>query len=148
MMHFSKTLKTAALAGLVGLGFVAASTSPAMADRSYVRCDRDGDRCWRVVCDWDGDDCRTYRINSGYYGYRGRYGYGSRYNNYNNSYYNNGRRWVCDRDGATTAAGAIDAGEPFKSQRPAVGSRPGADGGQCFTEMRSLGTPQVCVKAN
>jgi len=86
MMHFSNALKTVALAGLFGLGFVVAS--PALADRSYVRCDRDGDRCWRVVCDNDGDGCQRYRISNNYNGYydRGRY-------------YDHGRRWVCDRDG-------------------------------------------------
>jgi hypothetical protein len=105
MMHFSKTLKTVALAGLFGLGFVAASSTPAMADRAYTRCDSDGDRCWRVVCDNDGDDCHRYSINTGYYGYRrgyydnGYYTGGDRDGYYNNNYRNNYRHWVCDRDG-------------------------------------------------
>lgn len=106
MMHFSKTLKTTALASLFGLGFVLATTSPALADRAYTRCDRDGDRCYRVVCDNDGDRCRTYRVNANYYGSRGYYDrdryngyYGRDYyrdrDNYNTGY----RHWVCDRDG-------------------------------------------------
>jgi len=103
MMRFSKTLKTAALAGLFGLGFIAAA-SPALAERVYTRCDSDGDRCWRVVCDNDGDDCRRSRISNydnygSYYRYN-RYYDNGRYNNYYNGYYNNyGRHWVCDRDG-------------------------------------------------
>lgn len=100
MMQVSKSLKTTALAGLFGLGFLLAATGPALADRAFTRCDEDGDRCYRVVCDDDGDDCR--RVSS-YYN-------NSYYNNgYYNSYYNYGRdrdwnnrnyrRWVCDRDG-------------------------------------------------
>jgi hypothetical protein len=104
MMHFSKTLKTTALAGLFGLGFLAAS--PALAHRVYTRCDSDGDRCYRVVCDDDGDDCRRTSSYNGYYnnGYYNN-GYRSYYNSYNsdryNRYYNNYgyRRWVCDSDG-------------------------------------------------
>ncbi len=101
-MHFSKTLKTTALAGLFSLGFVVAMTSPALAHRAYTRCDNDGDRCYRVVCDDDGDDCRSYRINTNYYGgYYGNRGYyGDRDNWRRHSDYNNGyRRWVCDDDG-------------------------------------------------
>ena len=93
MLHFSNTLRTAALAGLFGLGFIAASTGPALAERSYVRCDRDGDRCWRVVCDNDGDDCRRQRIDTSYYGYHRNWYDRDRYDNYGR------RRWVCDRDG-------------------------------------------------
>lgn len=97
MMHFSKTLKTTALAGLFGLGVAMAVTSPALAHQSYTRCDRDGDRCWRVVCDDDGDDCRTYSMNTGYYGWQDR-----DRDNWRRSYWNRDRnraRWVCDRDG-------------------------------------------------
>lgn len=95
-MHFSKSLKTAALAGLFGLGFLVAATSPAMADRSYTRCDRDGDRCWHVVCDWDGDDCHSIPIRSSYYdSYRG---YRNNDRQVDRGYYDSGyRRWVCDR---------------------------------------------------
>jgi len=97
MMHFSKTLKTTAVAGLFSLGFLGASSGPALANRSYLRCDRDGDRCWRVVCDNDGDDCRRYRIDTGYNGYRHRdWNYDS--GAYRHDRYD-GRRWVCDRDG-------------------------------------------------
>ena len=65
-MQIPKTLKSAALAGLIGLGFAAAIATPAKADHVYTRCDRDGDRCWRVRCDWDGDDCRRIPIYSAY----------------------------------------------------------------------------------
>ncbi len=104
MICFSKTLRTAALTGLFGLGFAAAMTTPALADRAYTRCDRDGDRCWRVVCDDDGDRCRTYSTNTDYYGYNNYNGdYDHRYyrnyyrhRDFDNSSYS---RWVCDRDG-------------------------------------------------
>lgn len=100
MMHFSKTLKTTALAGLFGLGFVVATTAPALADRAYTKCDRDGDRCYRVVCDNDGDRCRTYRINASYYDnrYYNR-GYYERDYDRDRSYSTGYRHWVCDSDG-------------------------------------------------
>jgi hypothetical protein len=110
MMHFSKTAKRAALAGLFGLGVLVAMASPALASRVYTQCARDGGSCWRVICDNDGDDCSRYRINtswsapyrdrdtySGYRYDRGRYNH----DQYNRSrYFNDGyRHWVCDRDG-------------------------------------------------
>ncbi len=103
-MRFSKNLKTAAVAGLFGLGFVLAASGPALAHRAYTQCNRDGDHCWRVVCDNDGDDCSTYRLNADYYGYgchrwnRHYYRDGERdhYRGYDRSGY---RHWVCDRDG-------------------------------------------------
>lgn len=100
MMHFAKTLKTAAFTGLVALGFVAAA--PAYAHYSYTRCDRDGDSCRRVVCDNDGDDCRSYMMHSNYYG-GWRNGWRRSYDRdrrYDRGYYRSGyRRWVCDWDG-------------------------------------------------
>lgn len=78
-MLMSKILKTATVAGFVGLG-IAAVTAPASA-HSYVRCDDDGDRCVRVHCDWDGDDCWRQSV---YYG---------------RPYYRGEGRWVCDEDG-------------------------------------------------
>jgi hypothetical protein len=103
MMQISKALKTAALAGLFGLGALGAVSSPAEAHRVYTRCDSDGDRCWRVVCDNDGDDCRRYGVDTTYryrdylnnYGYYGN-GYGDTYDRY---YRRGQRRWLCDRDG-------------------------------------------------
>ena len=90
-MRVSHALQTVAVAGLMGLGILGTSTTPALADHVRTQCDRDGDYCWRVWCDWDWDDC--HRISgSGYH----RYGY------YNRSYYGNyygGRGVVCDRDG-------------------------------------------------
>lgn len=78
-MQMSKILKTATVAGFVGLGIAAVAT-PASA-RTYERCDYDGDRCVRIQCDWDGDDCwRT----SDYY---------------NRPYYRGYGRWICDDDG-------------------------------------------------
>ena len=108
MMRFSRTVKTAALVGLLGLGAAAAACGPAQAARSSIRCDRDGDHCWRVVCDDEGYDCRTYTLSG--YGYRNDGAYRRYYDRdgsgyYGNGYYGNGyyyngrRRWVCDRDG-------------------------------------------------
>src|SRR5579859_6836439 len=79
MLRLSKILRSAAVAGVVGLGLVAVA-QPASA-RTYVRCDYDGDRCVRVHCDWDGDDCWR---ESAYY---------------NEPYYRGSGRWVCDEDG-------------------------------------------------
>jgi len=64
---------------------LAGSMVPAAARTSYVRCDRDGDRCARVVCDNDGDDCRRVAY----------------YNNdrYDRRYDRGHRQWICDRWG-------------------------------------------------
>ena len=81
--------KRTALSGLFGLGVAMALATPALADRSYTRCD--GDYCRRVVCDDDGDRCRTvnqYYNSSGYDRDEGRY-----------RNYDRGRNWVCDSDG-------------------------------------------------
>ncbi len=67
MERISKTVKIAALAGLFGLGVLAATTA-ARADQVRTYCDRDGDTCTRVVCEDDGDDCkRTTFQNSNHY---------------------------------------------------------------------------------
>lgn len=90
----------------MGLGALSISTTPALADQVRTQCDREGDFCWRVACDWDGD-ChripgsgyhRAGYFNRGYYGGNGYYGH-YRNDYYRNDYGNNGRRWVCDRDG-------------------------------------------------
>ncbi|MBU6297260.1 MAG: hypothetical protein KGJ79_02905 [Alphaproteobacteria bacterium] len=98
MEYFANTLKTAALAGLLGLGAMAATATPALAHQVYTRCDRDGDTCYRVLCDDDGDDCRTIRsFNRDTYwndSYGRGYGY---YRGYGRSNYRG--RWVCDGDG-------------------------------------------------
>ncbi|MFZ1988809.1 MAG: hypothetical protein WAW96_03460 [Alphaproteobacteria bacterium] len=67
-MNIAKTIKMTALAGLSAIALAGVSTA-ASAHQSYVRCDRDGDRCVRVTCDRDGDDCRrtAYYNNSGRY---------------------------------------------------------------------------------
>ena len=89
-MNFAKTIKMTALAGLSALALAGVSTA-ASAHQSYVRCDRDGDRCVRVVCDNDGDDCRRVAYYNNDYRYRDRnYGYNRGYGH---------RQWVCDRDG-------------------------------------------------
>lgn len=96
MMRGSKTLKSAALAGLVGLGFAAAVATPAHADRVYTRCD--GERCWQVVCDWD--DCQ--RVPARWhapYRYERRYYDGDRDRFYRLHHYDHRRGvWVCDGD--------------------------------------------------
>lgn len=96
-MNFAKTIKMTALAGLSAIAIAGGFASPASAHTSYVRCDRDGDRCVRVVCDNDGDDCRRVGYgrdydrdyNRGYYG-----------REYRRAYYNGGhRQLICDRWG-------------------------------------------------
>ncbi|MDE1984995.1 MAG: hypothetical protein KGL29_14515 [Alphaproteobacteria bacterium] len=93
MEHLSNTLKTAALACAIGLGTLAATAGPALAHREYTRCDRDGDRCVRVICDNDGDDCRQVSWRD----------YDRRYDRDRSAYYrrddNRYRHWVCDEDG-------------------------------------------------
>jgi hypothetical protein len=98
-MRLSKTLKSAALAGILGLGLAAATTTPANADRVYTRCN--SERCWKVACDWN--DCRrmpvrwhgdgpSYRTDRRYYDSdRDRF---YRYHHFDH------RRgvWVCDGD--------------------------------------------------
>lgn len=82
--------KRTAMSGLFGVGVAMALSVPALADRSYTRCD--GDYCRRVACDDDGD-CRTvsqYYNPSGYDRNQGWYG------NYDRE---RSRRWVCDSDG-------------------------------------------------
>ncbi len=100
-MHFSKTLKSAALAAVMGVGMAAATATPAEADRAYTRCA--GDRCWRVVCDWDGDACRRAPLHNGWYGssYRSERRYydsdRERFYRYHHFDHRSGR-WVCDGD--------------------------------------------------
>ena len=92
-MNIAKTIKMTALAGLSAIALAGFSTA-ASAHQSYVRCDRDGDRCVRVTCDNDGDDCRR----TAYYGDYGRdYRYRDSGGYYGRSYGH--RQWVCDRDG-------------------------------------------------
>lgn len=79
-LTLSKTVKTAALAGVLGLAGVAASATTASAGYTTTRCY--GDTCRVVRCDNDGDDC--YGIRSYY---RGDY------------YYHRDRRWECDYSG-------------------------------------------------
>ena len=70
-------LRTAALAGLLAMAGLAATTSAASAHYRTTRCDRDGDRCVALRCDDDGDRCnRISRYYRGYgYGHRYHYGY-------------------------------------------------------------------------
>ena len=98
MLKLTDVMKTTAVAGLFGLGMVAATATPALAHYSYTRCDNDGDTCWRVVCDNDGDDCRRVSTWHAGYNYDRRYQWNRGY--YNNSYYGGrDRHWVCDSDG-------------------------------------------------
>lgn len=84
-MKLLTAAKTAAVAGVFGLAMAAAAT-PASA-YSYSRCDADG-MCYRVHCDFFGDNCsRTYDRYD-------RYSYDYRYRP--NAY---GRHYVCDADG-------------------------------------------------
>ncbi len=80
-LKLSNALKTAALAGTLGLVGLAGSVSTASAHYTTTRCY--GDQCRVVRCDNDGDEC--YRIRTYYRG---------------DEYYRPpGRRWVCDWDG-------------------------------------------------
>ncbi len=99
MEHLSRGLKTAALAGLFGLGILTASATSASADRLVTRCDRDGDRCVRMICDNDGDDCRRATWRDDYYreNYRNR-DYSDRYR-YGDRDYRYRGHWTCDDDG-------------------------------------------------
>jgi hypothetical protein len=80
MLNLSKKLKMLALAGL-SAATLAGFATPASA-RTYTQCGPY--RCYRVVCDWDGDRC--HRVGS-YERYRSR------------ERYRDDRRYVCDRDG-------------------------------------------------
>lgn len=94
MMHFSKTLKSAALAGLAVLGMVAAT--PAEADRYHTRCGEE--RCWRVDCDWG--DCRRVPVRwNEPYRYDRRYYDSDRDRFYRLHHFDHRRGvWVCDGD--------------------------------------------------
>jgi hypothetical protein len=75
----SKALKTAAIAGLLGVGLAGAGTTSASADTIRTRCF--GDDCYRERCNDLGFDC----INIGYY---------------DEHIYRPGQwRYVCDDDG-------------------------------------------------
>ncbi|HLY04471.1 MAG TPA: hypothetical protein VKR31_01875 [Rhizomicrobium sp.] len=71
------TLKTTALAALLGLGVVGTSGTAASAYTSRTRCD--GDACVRLQCNNDGYDC--FRI-----GYIDRDGYDRTYSSYDRPY--------------------------------------------------------------
>lgn len=87
-MNFAKIIKMTALTGLSAIA-IAGFTAPASAHQSYVRCDRDGDRCVRVVCDRDGDDCRRVANYDRNYDRRGR----------DRDYRRGHRALVCNRRG-------------------------------------------------
>lgn len=79
MLNASNLLKSAAVAGLLGLGFAGVTATPAAAETYETHCNGFGD-CYRMRCnDWH-EDCE-------------RIGY------YNSDYDRNHRRWVCNSDG-------------------------------------------------
>lgn len=86
MLNLTHTLKLSALSSLLALSAVGLTAQSASADDFYgrVRCDRDGDRCYRVQR--DDDDYRSTRWR------RERYddGYSYSYSDYHT---------VCDSDG-------------------------------------------------
>ncbi|MDE2183680.1 MAG: hypothetical protein KGJ78_11735 [Alphaproteobacteria bacterium] len=92
MQPISNAWKKAGLSALFGLSIAGLTFTPALADRSYTRCDTYS--CYRVLCDDDGDNCHRIYNPTGYYD-----------NNYYNNYYRhdydrgNYRHWVCDSDG-------------------------------------------------
>ncbi len=79
MLSTANLLKSAAVAGVLTLGGIAASAVPASADTIETRCNGYGD-CYRVRCDDWHNDC----VRMGYY---------------RSDYYHRDRRWVCDADG-------------------------------------------------
>lgn len=88
----TKTVKSALLAGLVGLALAAFLTTPAEADR--VRCDRYSERCRPVSCDWD--DCRRAPVRADWRVDR-RYDPNDRDRFYRYHHYDHRRGvWVCD----------------------------------------------------
>ncbi len=98
-MKLSRVVPSAAATGVLVLGLLGASATPAAA-YTRTKCDSDGDYCWRVSCTYY-DDCHPID-GSGYY----RNDYYRRYNRYSDSYYggryggyHSDRRYVCDRDG-------------------------------------------------
>jgi len=66
----NKLARNLLLAGVIGAGAFAVTSAPAAAD-TFTRCDSYG--CYRVHCDYDGDNCRWVYGDS-YYNYR-RYDY-------------------------------------------------------------------------
>jgi hypothetical protein len=92
MQQHSNAWKKAGLSALFGLGIAAVTMAPVLADRSYRRCDQD--RCYRVVCDDDGDHCRQVYDPTSYYrrdNDRDRHDQG-----YDRDRH---RRWSCGEDG-------------------------------------------------
>lgn len=79
MLRTANLLKGVAAAGLLTLGALGASATPASADSIETRCNGFGD-CYRVRCDDWHQDC----VRIGYY---------------RSDYYGSNRRWVCDADG-------------------------------------------------
>ena len=79
LLTVSNTLKTAAIAVLLGVGLVGAGVPSASADTIRTRCY--GDDCYRVRCNDFGFDC----VNIGYESDRVYRPFHS--------------RWVCDADG-------------------------------------------------
>jgi hypothetical protein len=102
-MKLPHALQSAAATGLLALGLLGWSATPALA-YTRTQCDDDGDYCWRISCNYYyGGDCHPID-GSGYY----RNGYYRRYHNYSGRYYGGGgyyggydsnRRYACDRDG-------------------------------------------------
>ena len=79
--RFSSVIKTAIVAGALGLAGLAATTTTASAHYMTTRCDDDGDHCWVVRCDDDCDRVREYDRSDEWRYYHPR-GY-----------------WACDDDG-------------------------------------------------
>ncbi len=94
----SNLFRNSVITAAIALSTVAWSVAPASAHYTTTRSHRDGDECYVVRCDDDGDDCRTV---STYHPYNNNYrgGYGGWYSNgYSGGngfsfYYNNDRRY-------------------------------------------------------
>ncbi|HTW33449.1 MAG TPA: hypothetical protein VMD53_02440 [Rhizomicrobium sp.] len=93
MLNISNTLKSAALAGVLGVAAIAVGTSTAAA-RTYTDCD--GDTCVRMHCDAFGDNCWRESV---YYNPSYRDFYHDDYYNYDRGTYGGFGHYSCDAFG-------------------------------------------------
>lgn len=92
------TLKTVALAGLLGTGLVLAGTTSASA--AYTKTSCDGGLCRTIECNDFGEHCVTLRYFRGdRYSYRRYYDNSSYYDYDTYPTYRESRHMVCDSDG-------------------------------------------------
>ncbi|MGD0190593.1 MAG: hypothetical protein ABSD74_07615 [Rhizomicrobium sp.] len=103
LLTLSNTLKTVAVAGLLGIGLAGAGTTSASADTYRTQCT--GDDCYRVRCNDFGYDC----VNIGYEVPVAR------------PYHS---RWICDADGDDCHWARIYGDDPGDYDRNDEGTYP------------------------